>query len=95
MDLYLRAGRDFGSLSQVEHAQYSLMLLSFLRRAENVLFQSNTRLLTSEHWTGIRNSIKTIVAPPGAQACWREIEDRVNPEFRTFVEALIAEQPNP
>ena len=91
VDLYLRAGRDFPSLGEVERAQYSLMLLSFLRRAENVLFQSNTHLLTSEHWAGIRNSIKAILAPPGAQVCWREIENRLNPEFRSFVEALIAQ----
>ena len=38
VDLYLRAGRDFASLGEVERAQYSLMLLSFLRRAENVYF---------------------------------------------------------
>jgi hypothetical protein len=36
VDLYLRTGRDFASLGEVERAQYSLMLLSFLRRAESV-----------------------------------------------------------
>jgi hypothetical protein len=36
VDLYLRAGKDFGSLGALERAQHSLMLLSFLRRAENV-----------------------------------------------------------
>ena len=92
VDLYLRAGRDYGSLPQVERAQYSLMLLSFLRRAENVVFQANTRLLTTEHWSGIRNSIKAILAPPGARACWQEIEMRLNPEFRAFVKGLIAEE---
>lgn len=91
VDLYLRAGRDFGSLSEVERTQYSLMLLSFLRRAENVLFQSSSHLLTSDHWSGIRNSIKAILAPPGARACWCQIEDRLNPDFRAFVSALIAE----
>lgn len=93
VEVYLRAGRDYASLNEVERAQYSLMLLSFLRRAENVLFQSNTRLLTSEHWSGIRKSIKAILAPPGARACWGEIGDRLNPDFRAFVGALIAEQP--
>lgn len=39
VDLYLRAGQEFSSLSDVERAQYSLMLLSFLRRAENVFFR--------------------------------------------------------
>jgi hypothetical protein len=36
--LCLRAGHAFASLDEVERTQYSLMLLSFMRRAENVLF---------------------------------------------------------
>jgi len=90
-DLYLRAGRDFASLSEVERAQYSFILLSFLRRAENVFFQTEIRMLYTEHWPGIRNSIKAIMAAPGAQACWSEIKNRLNPEFRAFIDGLIAE----
>jgi len=92
VDLYLRAGKEFVSLGEVERAQYSLILLSFLRRAENVLFQSNTRTLHTEHWSGIRESVKTILAPPGARVCWSEIENRFNPQFRAFIDSLIAEQ---
>jgi hypothetical protein len=92
VDLYLRAGRDFASLSELERAQYSLMLLSFLRRAENVFFQTEIRMLYTEHWSGIHESIKTIMAPPGARTCWSEIKNRLNPEFRVFVDGLIAEQ---
>jgi hypothetical protein len=47
VDLYLRAGRDYASLPEVQRAQYSLMLLSFLRGAENGVFQANTRLLAA------------------------------------------------
>jgi len=93
VELYLRAGKEFASLGEVERAQYSLMLLSFLRRAENVLFQSNTHMLHAEHWSGIRDSIKAILAPPGARVCWSEIKNRLNPEFRAFVDSLIAAQP--
>ena len=92
VDLYLHAGRDLASLGEVERAQYSLMLLSFLRRAENVYVQSEIRTLHSQHWSGIRESIKTIMATPGARACWSEIKNRVNPEFRAFIDGLIAEQ---
>jgi hypothetical protein len=92
VDLYLRGGRDFASLNEHERAQYSLMLLSFMRRAENVLFQATTRVLKDDHLAGIRNSIKRIVSPPGAQACWLEIEDRMNPQFRSFVASLIAQE---
>ena len=49
-DLYIRGGKDFQSLDEIERAQYSLVLLSFLRRAENVLFQSTSHVLTGEHW---------------------------------------------
>jgi hypothetical protein len=92
VDLYLRAGKDFAALDELERAQYSLMLLSFLRRAENVFFQTEIRMLYTEHWSGIRESIKTIMAPPGARTCWSEMRNRLNPEFRVFIDGLIAEQ---
>ena len=92
VDLYVRAGRDFVSLGELERTQYRLILLSFLRRAENVLFQSSTRVLLTEHWSGIRDSIKAILTPPGARLCWGEIKNRVNPEFRAFIDSLLAEQ---
>jgi hypothetical protein len=92
VDLYLRGGREYPTLTELERARYSFMLLSFLRRAENVLFQSSTHLLVGEHWAGIRNSIESILAPPGARACWSEIENRMNPDFRAFVASIIAKQ---
>jgi hypothetical protein len=48
-------------------------------------------MLQTEHWSGIRNSIKAIVTPAGAQACWSEIKHRLNPEFRKFIDELITE----
>jgi len=95
VDLYLRGSREYASLGEVDRVQYSLLLLSFLRRAENGVFQSNNRLLASERWPGIRNSIRDVMTPPGARACWSEIEDRLNPEFRIFIQALIAEGLSP
>lgn len=92
VELFLRGGDDYAALDRVERMQYSLMLLSFLRRAENVLFQSSTHMLHTEHWSGIRESVKAILASPGARACWKEIRSRFNPEFRAFVDALVAGQ---
>ena len=66
--LFLRAGREFVSLNEDERTQYALMLLSFLRRAENVLIQSNSRTLCGD-WSGIRESIKEILKSPGARTC--------------------------
>ena len=93
VELYLRAAQEFASIGELERLQYSLMLLSLLRRAENVFFQTEIHMLHADHWSGMRNSIKTIVAPPGAQDCWREIRTRFNPTFAGFVDSLIAQNP--
>src|SRR5262249_53399549 len=45
------------------------------------------------HWSGIRNSVKAIVAPPGARGSWREIKTRFNPTFASFIDSLIAQEP--
>ena len=68
------------------------MLLSFLRRAENVYIQSEFRTLHAQHWSGIRESIKLIIAAPGARACLSEIKSRLNPEFGVFIDGLIADE---
>jgi len=92
VDLFVRGGQDFASLGIIERTQYSYMLLSFVRRAEGVLFQTSLQTLHTEHWSGIRNSIKAVMATPGTRVCWSEIRTRLNPEFRAFVDQLIAEQ---
>lgn len=93
VDLFVRGGRDFTSLDEVERTQYSYMLLSFLRRAESVVFQTEIHMLHNHHWSGIRNSIKAVMAAPGTRVCWSEIKNRLNPEFCAFIDKLIAEQP--
>jgi hypothetical protein len=93
VDLFVRGGRDFTSLDEVERTQYSYMLLSFLRRAESVVFQTEIHMLHNHHWSGIRNSIKAVMAAPGTRVCWSEIKNRLNPEFCAFIDELIAEQP--
>lgn len=90
-DLYMRASRDFAVLTELEQTRYTLMILSFLRRAENVFFQSELRMLHERQWSGIRDSIAAIVTPPGATACWKTIRNRLNPDFRAFIDALIAQ----
>ncbi len=91
VDLYLRAGKDFDHLEELERTQYSLMLLSFLRRAENVFVQDEIHTLYGTHWAGIRESITAIMASPGARRCWREIRNRLNPQFGRFIDGIIAD----
>jgi len=48
IDLYLRAGQEFTSFGELERLQYILMLLSQPRRAANVFFRTEIRMLQSE-----------------------------------------------
>lgn len=87
-DLYLRGARDFKALDAVQQVQYTFMLLSFLRRAEAVFFQTESHTLHEQHWFGIRESTKAVMASAGARACWSEIRKRFNPQFAEFVDEL-------
>ena len=90
VELFVRASRDFAVLDEVDRTRYTYMMLSYLRRAESVFFQTEIHMLHDEHWSGIRNSIKEVLTPPGARECWRGMKSRMNPEFRNFIEKLIA-----
>lgn len=91
VELFVRAAKDYPALDIVERTQYSYMLLSYLRRAESLVFQTEIHMLNTEHWSGIRSSIKAVLTTPGARVCWGEIKIRFNPEFRAFIDELIAE----
>jgi hypothetical protein len=66
--------------------------IEFLVLVDNCLDSPSSvpKHVHTEHWFGIRDSIKAILAPPGARACWSEIKNWLNPEFRAFVDSLIA-----
>ncbi|MDB5704093.1 MAG: hypothetical protein JWN66_1209 [Sphingomonas bacterium] len=89
-DITIRAARDATAVTECERLRYVLSTLSFLRRAENVLFQSHNQVLRDAHWIGIRNSIADSLAPPGARVVWREIRHRINPDFADWIDALLA-----
>ena len=75
IELYLRAGRDFASLGDVERAQYSLMLLSFLRRAENVFSRAK--------FTCFKLSIGPVSATASRQSLHRRVHGPAGAKSRT------------
>ena len=94
-ELFLRAGRDAGALSDTERTQYDFILLSFLRRAESLYFQTESRTLRDTHWAGIRASIEWVMSSPGARTRWKAIEHRFNPHFAAFIGGLpVSPEPN-
>jgi hypothetical protein len=42
------------------------------------------------HWVGIRASIEWVMSSPGARSSWKDIKNRFNPRFATFIDELSA-----
>jgi len=86
-DLVRRAREDPASLSDEELNRYGAFLLSYLRRAENMHFQSEEGTLDADTWLGIRDSIFLLIGTEPSRRWWSERRRLFNASFRQFVEA--------
>ena len=93
-DLVRRAREDPASFSDEELSRYGMFLLSYLRRAENMHFQSEEGTLDTGTWLGIRDSIFLLIGTEPAARWWSERGRLFNPSFRQFVEAGLAVSEN-
>ena len=89
-DLIRRAREDPANLSDEELDRYGLFLLSYLRRAENMHFQSEEGTLDTDTWLGIRDSIFVVIGTEPAARWWSERGRLFNASFRQFIEARLA-----
>ena len=94
-DLVRRAREDPASLSDEELSRYGAFLLSYLRRAENMHFQSEEGTLDVETWLGIRDSIFLLIGTEPARHWWSERGRLFNVKFRQFVEDGLAASERP
>ena len=85
-DLVRRAREDPTNLSEEELNRYGAFLLSYLRRAENMHFQSEEGTLDTDTWLGIRDSIFLLIGTEPARRWWSERGRLFNVKFRQFVE---------
>ena len=85
LKVLVKIGQDPSSLSEVDELQYSMFLISFFRRGENIHFQYTQGALAPEEWEGIRNSLLAIFGSPVARAWWPENQYRFSEAFCEFV----------
>ncbi|MGI9626565.1 MAG: hypothetical protein ACR2QM_07005 [Longimicrobiales bacterium] len=89
-DLVRRARDEPESLSDDEENRYGVYLLSYMRRAENMFFQSEEGTLDADTWLGIRDSIFLLVGTEPARRWWSSRGRLFNPSFRQFVESGLS-----
>ena len=87
--LMLRGGDDFEALDRLEKARFRFHMMSHLSRVENAFMQYRIGTLKDDHWTGIRNGMLASLEAPGRRAAWALVKNRLNPEFRDYVDKIV------
>ncbi len=73
-------------LSEDEFTQYSYVMLSFLRRYENVYFQWQSGLVDDDFWIGHRENLLWAYRRPGMQRVWKDRKNAFSIGFQKFLE---------
>jgi hypothetical protein len=76
------------SLQDLDRDRFHLIVLSFLRRFENI-HQLSDRGLADEEWHGFRESFFGVMSRNGIHEWWSINAYRFNPTFRAFIEHEI------
>ncbi len=83
-------------LTEDEFTQYSYVMLSFLRRYENVYFQWQSGLVDDDFWIGHRENLLWAFRRPGMQRVWKDRKNAFSIGFQKFLDgsgAIAAQTP--
>jgi hypothetical protein len=75
-----------GKLSEDELTQFGYLMVSFLRRYENVFFQYESGLVDEGFWVGHRENLLWAFRRPGMQLVWKDRKHSFSVGFREFLE---------
>ncbi len=73
-------------LTDDEFTQYSYIMLSFLRRYENIYFQWQSNLVDDDFWTGHRENLLWAFRRPGMQRVWKDRKHSFSIGFQKFLD---------
>jgi hypothetical protein len=86
---------DFDALSDLERAQFNLLMNSFLRNCENIHYQFINGSIDGSTWSGWAQRTLSILDAPGARAWWATTSAAYSPEFQRFVRETAPAGPVP
>jgi hypothetical protein len=92
MEVVIAGNKDFNALNELDRSRYDLAMRSFMRRSENVFFQSEQGTLQAETWTGIRESLSELFRTPGFRSWWERRTGYFNATFRDFLERNVLQR---
>ena len=75
------------SLNEDEFTQFGYLMVTFLRRYENVFFQYKTGLIDEDFWDGHRENLLWVFRRPGMQRIWKDRKNSFSKMFRGYLES--------
>lgn len=73
-------------LTKDEFTQYGYLMVSFLRRYENVFFQYKSGWVDEDFWGGHRENLLWAFRRPGMQRIWKDRKHSFSNGFREFLD---------
>ena len=73
-------------LTEDELTQFGYLMVSFLRRYENVFFQYESGLVDAGFWDGHRENLLWAFRRPGMQLIWKDRKQSFSVGFREFLD---------
>jgi hypothetical protein len=89
IEIVIKGNADFDSLDEVERTRFDFAFISFFRRAENVVVQTEYGTLSADTWTGFRETLKSSLRAPGLFEWWSHRRQRFHPSFQKFMREQI------
>ena len=85
------ATEDLGSLSPVQWIQYSTFVANTFNVWEFAFFTHNNGMMDDNIWDGYGGYYRSVLAQESHQQFWREGREGFSPEFRSYVDSVLAE----
>ena len=84
--VYLEGLNGLEKLSAEDRQRFGAFMLAFIRRVENLVYQTEQGLLDPDSWEGLREALRRIFARPGAVAWWHQSRHAFNRPLQNFVD---------
>jgi hypothetical protein len=83
------AGDD--GMTDVEIRQFNVIALCTLRIMEELFYQHRDGMIDTTRWATSKRRLRSFLTAPGMRASWRSFAEAFEPDFRAFVDGLMAE----
>lgn len=74
------------ALNEDERVQFGYLVISFLRRYENIFFQYESGLIDEDFWSGHRENLLWVFRRPGVQYLWQDRKHSFSGSFREYLD---------